>query len=231
MPIVSPEEPYSSPPHIPEPDVRSDWDGRLDVEDGVGLLHGVRIREALPLDACQELYLIDCEVEGLSLSGHDELTLHVDRSALTTCDLSQIRLEELLSSSITGSKLFGTDLAGAHIVDATIRASSLRYLSLRLATLTRVAFIGDEMSEVDLYDSELHDVSFDDCRLENVSIDKCRLKRVDFREAVRLGLVSTTTMKGSIISENQVIELAYQFAMTSGVDIEPNEPVDNGESP
>jgi hypothetical protein len=68
MPIVSPEEPYSRPPYIPDPDVRSDWDGRLDVEDGVGVLHGVRIREALPLDACQELYLIDCEMEGLSLS-------------------------------------------------------------------------------------------------------------------------------------------------------------------
>jgi hypothetical protein len=34
-------------------------------------------------------------------------------------------------------------------------------------------------------------------------------------------------MKGSIISENQVLELAYQFAMASGVDIEPNESVDD----
>ncbi len=225
MPIVSPDEPYARLPHTLDPDVRSDWGGRLDVEDGVGVLQGVRISETLPLEDCRELHLIDCEVEGLSLSGHDELTLHIERCTLSTCDLSQIRLEEVLSSSITGSKLFGTDLAGAQLTDATIGNSTFRYLSLRMATLTRVAFVDDEMSEIDLYDSVLHDVSFDGCRLEHVSIDRCQLTRVDFREATRLGLVSTTTMKGSIISENQVLELAYQFAMASGVDIEPNEPL------
>ncbi len=46
---------------------------------------------------------------GATASG--ELTLCVERSVLSTCDLSQVRLERLQSSSITDSKLFGTDLA------------------------------------------------------------------------------------------------------------------------
>lgn len=226
MPLVTPEEPYAQPPNVFEPDVRGDWDGRLDIEDGVGIVQSARIATMLPLDGCSELHLIDCEVEGLSFLESADLTLHVTRSAFATCDLSQIRLETLESSSVSGSKLFGTDLAGAQIADSSIHNSTFRYLSLRMATMSRIALADCELTEIDLYDSVLQDLSFDGCRLDQVSIDKCQMTRVDFRSAEQLGLVASTSMKGSIISENQVLELAYQFAMASGVDIEPNEPAD-----
>ncbi len=220
MPVISPKEPYSNPPKIASQLASDVWDGRLVVEGGVGELRDVRISDELEVGDCVELHLLDCELYNVSFSGASEVELHIERSSLTTCDLSQARIRTLISSTISGGKLVGTDLSGAAISDVVFLGSAFRYLSLRMADLLRVAFIGCDMSELDLYDSALTDVSFEGTQLVDVSIDSCKLDRVDFRGAERLGLVSTNSMKGSVISENQVLPLPFQFAMSSGFNID-----------
>lgn len=217
---MTPTEPYSSKPKVWTPEIESDWDGLLTIEDGVGELRGVRVANELPVDDFVELHLIDCELDNVSFADVQGVELHIERSTLSTCDLGRAKIHALISSEIASSKLHGTDLSSSEITDVIFRGSTFRYLSVRMARLARVAFIDDDLSEIDFYNSDVTDVSFDRSRLADVHIDACTLERVDFRGAERLGLVSTNSMKGSLISEGQVIEMAYQFAISSGVDID-----------
>lgn len=223
VPVVSPKEPYSNPPKVPSPGATDNWDGDLVVDGGIAELRDLRIADELPLGDCVELHLLDCELHNTSFANAPEVELHIERTSLSTCDLSQARIRTLISSTITGGKLVGTDLSGATMSDVVFQASTFRYLSLRMADLTRVAFIDSDLSELDLYDSTLTDVAFEGSKLVDVSIDSCQLDRVDFRDAEHLGLTSTNSMKGSIISEDQVLALAFQFALSSGVDIDSPE--------
>lgn len=219
VPVVDPTEPYTNPPTVWAPEVRVDWDGTLEIIDRIGVLQGVRIVNELPLGECLELHLIDCELHNVSFSQTPGIEVHLERAALTTCDLSHARLRTISKSTITGGKLVGTDLSSSEIADVTMSGSTFRYLSLRMAELTRVAFIDNDIDDIDLYDSELTDVSFGKSRLTDVRIDQCKLDRVDFRDTERLGLTSINNMKGALISESQVLELAFSFAMSSGIGI------------
>ena len=66
MPIVTPDEPYARPPNTLEPDVHAERDGRIDVQDGVGVVQGARIAEALSLD--------ECRARGRPIGGHSPNT-------------------------------------------------------------------------------------------------------------------------------------------------------------
>lgn len=220
VPAVLPKEPYSKPPQIRPPDDPIEWDGTLEVEGGVAELRDVRVSNELALGECLELHLIDCQIDNVSFADSPGVELHIERSMLATCDLSQAKVSTLISSVVAGGKFVGTDLSGSDIIDVEFRGSTFRYLSFSMAELTRVAFVDCDLNELDLYDSALTDISFEGTCLVEVSIDRCKLKQVDFRGAEQLGLTSTNSMRGSIILEGQVLALAFQFAIASGVDIE-----------
>jgi len=224
MPFVDPPEPYVVAPRVEQLEAQQ-WDGQLVVDDGHALLRDVHITAPLPLDGCRELALIDCRVDGVSLADTPGIELELLRCALTTCDLSGSTIRSITRSTLTGCKLIGTSLAGAAVEDSRIDGGILRYTNLRMAAYLRVAFDNVTLDEADFYDSTLEQVSFDGSELHKVVFDKCRMKSVDLRGASSLGITAATSLQGALISEQQVIELAYAFALASGVEIERSEPI------
>lgn len=208
------------PPRVADVNPGDDWDRELDIEDGYALLRDVRIAEALPLDGCRELELINCTVEGVSFAEVPGIQLELVRCALTTCDLSGATVKTLTKSSLHGCKLIGTDLAGIAVEDTRFDGGILRYTNLRMAQYVRVAFDNMTLDEADFYDSQLDHVTFEGSELNKVVFDKCRMKTVDLRGARQLGITAATGLEGALISDEQVVELAYLFALASGVSIE-----------
>ena len=102
----------------------------------------------------------------------------------------------------------------------------LRYSSLRMATFERVAFENSQLIEADFYRSKLHNVSFAGSELIEVNVDACEFDQVDLREAHTLELVAVGKFTGVLIAEEQVMELAYQLALATGVAIDRPEAVD-----
>lgn len=225
MPMVTPTEPFARPPKVVAPRRVSDWDGEVDVIGNVATIEGARITgpfppHALPADDNATLSLTDCELTGVSLVEHQNLTLDLTRCVLTTCDLSRLTVSSLNSVSFTDCKLIGTNLADGEFSDITVTAGIARYLGIRIAALTRASFADLVLTEADLYDAKLTDVTVHGCTLEDVSVDRCLFTRVDLRGARQLGMTINGSLAGALISEPQVFDLAYQFALSSGVSIE-----------
>lgn len=224
MPFIEPTERFADPPRLPGSEsARSDWDGDLDLDRGYATLRGVRIEGEMDLRDCEQLELIDCELENVSFLGAPGIELDIDRCLLSTCDLGPSKGTGLRQTELRGCRLAGTDWSAMNIEDVLVRGGAMRYANLRMAKLQRVAFDGVSFDDVDLYDSVLNHVSFDRCSLQSVVFNKARLHHVDLREATRLEITAASGLEGALISDTQVVELAYLFALASGVSIERRE--------
>jgi len=221
VPFIEPTEPYAIPPQLADVDVAGET-SEVDADGRYGTLRGVKVTGELDLRGCDDLELIDCVLDGVSFAGTG-VELDLTRCSLHACDLSGVRVRSVRKSSMNECRLAGSDFSEGQLEHVRIVGGTMRYANLRMAQCTRVAFDGVAMSEVDFHGGSLRHVNFDQSSLEKVNIDGCSLKNVDLRGASTLGFTVLRSLSGALISEQQVMELAWLFAMASGVDIETSD--------
>lgn len=224
MPFIDPVDNYAAVPRSVDDEAGAEWSGELDLDRGYGVLRNVRVAGPIDLTECTELELIGCHLDGVSFAGNPGIELDISRCVLKTCDLSQVRCKALRRSVLRGCRMSGTDFSGVAIEDVAFVGGAMRYGNFRMGDLTRVAFQDLTIDEMDLYDSSLVDVTFDGSELHQVTFDKCRMQRVDLRSATKLEIVAASGLSGALITDEQVMELAYLFALASGVSIERSAP-------
>ena len=225
MPVVTPTEPWARPPKIVSPRNVQPWDGDVDIVGSSATIKGAAItgplpNHVLPAGEDMSLSLTDCVLTGVSFADHASLTIDCTRCTLHTCDLSRLTVSSLDSVTLSDCKMIGTNLADGEFSDMVITGGIARYLGIRMAAVTRTSLQDVELTEADLYDAKLTDVTFDGCSLEAATVDRCQFTRVDLRGARHLGFTINGSLAGAIISPPQVFDLAYQFALSSGVSIE-----------
>jgi len=225
MPMVTPSEPWARPPKLVSPRDVQPWDQEVHIIGSSASIEGATITgplpdHALPTSEDVRLSLTDCVLTGVSFADSASLTVDFTRCTLQTCDLSRLTVSSLDSVTLTDCKLIGTNLADGEFSDVVIAGGIARYVGIRMAALTRASLRDVELSEADLYDAKLTDVTVDGCSFEGATIDRCQFTRVDLRGARHLGFTINGPLTGALISQPQVFDLAYQFALSSGVSIE-----------
>jgi uncharacterized protein YjbI with pentapeptide repeats len=121
---------------------------------------------------------------------------------------------------------FGANvLAGVELYDSRLHRAAFHHCKLdsvnfRGAKLREVVFADCTLRDVDFGGASLTSVSFPGSSLEELRLDKAALSKTDLRGATRLGIASGfDSLKGSIISSPQLMELAPQFAQVLGVTV------------
>ena len=221
MPFIEVTEPYAVPPRLraltPQPlDTMS-----MDVDHGyLDLRDAAIVGDGLPVDA-QEFDLAGCSFEGVDFPAGS--TLEARNCRFEQCDLSQVRVRRLDNVQFDGCKLVGTDLSDARIDDVEFDQCLLRYVNIRMARLQRVAFAACSLDDVDCYEATITDATFVGSTLDQVTCSGVKWQAVDLRGAKALGLAQIGSLEGVLISDPQVIELAYVLALRSGADIEADD--------
>ncbi|GAA1146913.1 pentapeptide repeat-containing protein [Nesterenkonia lutea] len=173
-------------------------------------------------------------LEGVDLSGVDlsggRLTECLFRSvALTDADLAaasivESRWERLSSPhlkaprstwrhvTIQDSRIGVAELYEAGLSGLVLRGCKLDLVNLRNAVLADVLFEDCTIGELDISGARANRVAFTGCTVGVLEAQEARLKDVDLRGARLSRIVGLAGLRGAVISEEQLMDLAPSLA-------------------
>ncbi|XVQ14387.1 pentapeptide repeat-containing protein [Spirillospora sp. CA-255316] len=141
-------------------------------------------------------------------------------------------------------RLVGTDLAGSEWQDGALLGSVAAAVPFSGARLDRVTFRGCKLDGINFRDAELTDVVFEDCLLREVDFGGAaltrtgfpgsrlaattfvgaRLDQADLRGAELRITIEPSSLRGAIVSPDQLLDLAPLLAEALGIIVEDPSP-------
>jgi len=122
-------------------------------------------------------------------------------------------------SQVVGGRLGAVAMVGATWTGIRVRGSHLGFMNLAGAHLQDVRFEGCEIGSLDARTAELQSVVFSDCRVDELNVAGATLSRVDLSGARLHTLVGVESLRGAIISREQLIDLAPLLAAQVGLEV------------
>lgn len=119
--------------------------------------------------------------------------------------------------SIEGSRFGVAELYDTGISGLVLRGCKLDLVNLRNAVLTDVVFEHCTITELDISGARATRVRFSDCTIGTLEASGARLKDVDLCGAQLSRIVGLAGLKGAVISEEQLVELAPSLAQHLGL--------------
>ncbi|MDW3217224.1 MAG: pentapeptide repeat-containing protein [Acidimicrobiales bacterium] len=214
------DEPYADPPRSTGPLTTPGEDAVVDIDDRWGSIEDADLAGPLDIAACDRLEIRGSSLAGVSFTGGGDVEIEAVDCAFTDCDLSGLRFTQLQTSSFVGCKLSGVDLTSALLRDVRIERTVLRLTSIRMAEMERVAFVDSTLEEIDCYETRFAHVDVTGSALREVELDKATFFRVDLRGALELDLRKCRRFDGCLITDDQVLALAYVLAGATGISID-----------
>ena len=161
-----------------------------------------------------ECRLERCCVEGLSMR----------RARVIDCVFSEVHGPSVdfadstwRDSHMTGGRLGAMTVAGAKWTRVRLSGVKLGFLNLAGARLEDVVFDGCEIGGLDVGSAQLRSVAFVDCIVQELNVVEATLSNVDLSGAKLRTLVGIENLRGAIVSHEQLLDLAPQFAAQLGV--------------
>lgn len=128
-------------------------------------------------------------------------------------------------SHVSGGRLGAVTLVGASWTGIRVRGSHLGFVNLAGAHLEDVVFEGCEIDGLDARLAELHSIAFIDCRLDELNVAGATLSKVDLSGARLRSLLGVESLRGAIVSHEQLVDLAPLLAAQLGLEVR-GDPID-----
>lgn len=161
------------------------------------VLAGVDLRERrLTGLRCRDVRLVDCDLAGARLDG----------ATLTRVELVRCRL--------TGAQLSGAELQDVQVTDCVANL-----LALRMARASYLWITGSSLREADLYQATLATSRITDCDLTGADVTQASVPDLDLRGSTLEGLVSPSSLRGAVITAEQLFGLAGALAGEAGITV------------
>ncbi|WP_282851547.1 pentapeptide repeat-containing protein [Gulosibacter sediminis] len=175
---------------------------------------------------------IDADLAGRELSSVSEcefLGLDVHAAQLRNVSIAETRLERVRAPElkaagsdwrdvhIESSRLGAVDLAEADLRGVRITASKMSFVNLRAATPRDIRFENCVIDELDLTLARADRVAFHECTVRTLILDQARLQHFDLRGAELSRVRGLTSMRGTILTFHQAVDLTETFADHLGI--------------
>ncbi len=176
-----------------------------------GLDWSDRVRHGVDLD--------EVVLDGADLRGLEAPRLELRDCRFVDCDLANLvaRGASMLRVEVRDCRAVGLQCADATLVDVRFAATRGDLAAFRFARLTRVAFEGCVLRELDLHGATLDAVTFVDCDLSGAVLTGATLRDVDVRRCTLDGLVGVEHLRGAAIERDAVHELGVAMAAALGI--------------
>jgi uncharacterized protein YjbI with pentapeptide repeats len=163
-----------------------------------------------------ECRLLRCALDGTSLRRSRVVgSLLADASA-ASLDLSDSTWRD---AEISGGRIGALSLAGASLSGVRVRGGRFGFANLTGAQLDDVVFEGCEVGSLDTRSAQLRRVTFVDCTVDELDITGATLTAVDLSGARLRSLIGVESLRGAIIGEGQLLDLAPLLAAQLGLEI------------
>jgi uncharacterized protein YjbI with pentapeptide repeats len=171
-------------------------------------------------DAADSRFL-ECRLDRCALDG-----VSLRRARFVDCLVSEVHGASVdLADSvwrdchISGGRLGAIGLAGASWTGVRVRGSKLGFLDFAGAVLDDVVFEKCEIGAVDARSARMTGVSFVECVLDELNVAGATLSAVDLSGARLRSLVGVESLRGAIVSREQLTDLAPLLATQLGLEV------------
>jgi uncharacterized protein YjbI with pentapeptide repeats len=167
---------------------------------------------------------LECRLERCCLEG-----LSMRRARLVDCLLADVHGASVdftdstwRDSQMTGGRLGAMTLPGATWTGIRVRGVKLGFVNLAGARLQDVVFEECEIGSLDARAAQLRSVAFVDCTVQELNVTEATLSKVDLSGTRLLALVGVESLRGAIVSHEQLLDLAPLLAAQLGVEVRPD---------
>jgi uncharacterized protein YjbI with pentapeptide repeats len=165
-----------------------------------------------------ECRLERCRVDGLSMSRTRITESLLSEVHGTTVDLADSTWRD---SRVSGGRLGAVTLIGASWSGIRVLGCHLGFVNLAGARFEDVRFEGCEIGGLDARTAHLRSVAFVDCSVDDLNVAGATLSDVDLSGARLRALIGVESLRGAIVSEAQLADLAPIFAAELGLEVRP----------
>lgn len=171
--------------------------------------------------AADDAAFLGCRMERCGL---DDVSIR--RGRITECHLADVHAVNLdvrdsiwRDSLVTGGRIGALTASGATWTAVRLRGGKLNFVDLSASRLTDVVFEGCVIGELDLADAHLQSVRFATCTVDELNVAGARLERVDLSGAALRMLRGIGSLRGAVVSETQLLDLAPLLAEHVGLEV------------
>lgn len=163
-----------------------------------------------------------CELAGIQFVGAKFDKLHLGDSVLSRMEAAGVRAPEaaFLRIAVTGSRLTGADFGAASFEDCVFENVKFDEAGLRFAIFKRVRFENCVLRNADFSGAKFSNVTFTNCDFEGANFDNASCRLVDLRGEDLSNIKGVLGLKGTMISSEQLVQLAPLLATEVGLDID-----------
>jgi len=174
-----------------------------------------------PLHAAYSVRLHDCVITSADFTGVKLIKMHA--SAVTANHTSFVGTNfsecSLDSTTFTMCRLTGTIFSESNLEDCTFKDSALNMTLFRFTSLKNVKFIGCNLLHADFLEAKMKNVTFEKCTLEETDFSHAKLTNVDLSGSTLKSIRGIASLKGAIISSEQLMSLAPALVAELGISI------------
>jgi uncharacterized protein YjbI with pentapeptide repeats len=201
---------------------------------------GDRLETSRDYDA---IHFLDRDFTGQDASDSKFLACRLERCCLDGLRMRRARLVESLleevhaasvdlsdstwrDSHLSGVRLGAVTLIGATWSGIRVRHSKLGFVNLAGARLEDVVFEKCVVEALDARSAQLRSVTFVDCAMDEINLAEATLSKVDLSGARLRSLIGVESLRGAIVSHQQLLDLAPVLAEQLGLEVRLDGPGD-----
>ncbi len=194
---------------------------QLELESGGEYSHlkvaAVELKESVKGVYLKTCELNHCDISGLGLpeTTLKECSLLTCEAVGTDCNRAYIEDTVLIGSRCSGIKLYESKQKLVTYTDCKLDMANFSNARLR-----KVRFENCLLQNADLTNVVFDRVEMVGCELERANFSNAQIKNLDLRGSKLAGVIGTTSLKGAIVTYDQLLELAPSLAQDVGLVIE-----------
>jgi len=187
-----------------------------------GDFDGLELRDLdLSGQSAENARFLDCRFAGCVL---DDAALNHAQIADTVLEEVRAHTLEAIETTwrdvaVSGCRLGAVTAYSAQLTRVRISGGKLDFVNLRDADLTDVVIEDCQIGELDLGGARLTRVTLAGCRVGNLDVTRATLDRFDLRGADLAGLRGLGSLRGAIITPDQLIEMSGPLATHLGLTV------------
>ncbi len=125
-------------------------------------------------------------------------------------------------SEMTGGRLGAMTLPGATLASVRFRGVKFGFLDLAGSHLDDIVLESCEIDSLDARSAQMRSVGFVDCIVHELNVSEATLSKVDLSGARLQRLVGVGSLRGAIVSHDQLLDLAPLLAAQLGLEVRPD---------
>lgn len=164
---------------------------------------------------------LECRLERCRLDGLSMRRARILESLLTEVHGASVDFADSTwrDSRVSGGRLGAVTLTGASWTGMRVRGCHLGFVNVAGAQFEDVRFEQCEIGSLDARTAQLRSIAFVDCTVDELNVAGATLSEVDLSGARLRSLIGVESLRGAIVSDEQLVDLAPLLAARLGLEV------------